>query len=123
LKRLPLILALILLIGGCSIARKEEPVWFPAKVTRISKEYANINTNIAEPQLSEHGILQGVLFNVRFKDRIVAPRMAKTYTDVDRGRWVALIDDGKLQIAISFGHAATDISCKEGDVVYIQSQK
>ena len=54
MKRLPLILALILLIGGCSIARKEEPVWFPAKVTRISKDYANINTNIAEPQLSEH---------------------------------------------------------------------
>ena len=73
--------------------------------------------------VSESGILQGVLFNVRFKDRIVAPRMAKTYTDVDRGRWVALIDDGRLQIAISFGHAATDISCKEGDVVYIQSQK
>ena len=105
-------------LPGCTT----EPVWFPVKVVRISKEYANINTNVTEPQLAAHGIRHGTKFNVKFKDRTMEALLGKKYTDVSKGDWVALIEeDGKLQIAISYGHAATDIACTEGDTLYIES--
>jgi S-adenosylmethionine hydrolase len=117
---------LILLSTGlmaCTSARKAlEPTWFPANVVRISKEYANINTDLTAPQLAEHGIAHGTTFDVKFGDRQMKALLGKKYSDVDKGKWIALIEeDGKLQLAISFGHAATDISCKEGDTLYIQS--
>jgi S-adenosylmethionine hydrolase len=100
-----------------------KPIWFPVVVVRISKEYANINTNITEPQLAAHGIRHGTKFNVRFKDRTMEAFLGNKYSDVAKGDWVALIEeDGKLQIAISYGHAATDIACAEGDTLYIESR-
>ena len=48
------------------------------------------------------------------------PFLGKDYSDVPRGDWVALIeDDHKLQIAISYGHAATDLGCTVGDTLFI----
>lgn len=106
-------------LPGCT----PEPIWFPVVVVRISKEYANINTNVTQPQLAAHGIRHGTKFNVKFKDRTMEALLGKKYSDVAKGDWVALIEeDGKLQIAISYGHAATDIACAEGDTLYIESR-
>ena len=51
----------------------------------------------------------------------------KDYSDVPRGDWVALIEKESedattdyLQLAISFGNAATDINCAVGDVLHIE---
>jgi S-adenosylmethionine hydrolase len=101
-----------------------QPTWFPAKVVRISEEYANINTNLTLPDLEKHGITHGSRFNLRFKDRTMQTLLGKTYSDVPKKDWVALIEeDGTLQIAISFGHAATDIGCKKGDTLHIEALK
>ena len=91
-----------------------------ANVTRISEEYANINTDLSEKALAIHGIVLNRTFELRHKDRTLRARLSTEYGDVERGEWVALIeDDGYLQIAISFGHAATELGCVAGDTLYI----
>lgn len=115
----------ILISASCApkLQSTPQPVWFPAKVVRISEEYANINTDLTMPDLEKHGITAGSRFNVKFKDRTMQALLGKTYSDVPRKDWVALIEeDGKLQLAISFGHAATDIGCKKGDTLHIESK-
>lgn len=91
-----------------------------ANVTRISEEYANINTDLSGKALARRGIVLNRTFELRHNDRIVRARLSTDYGDVGRGEWVALIeDDGYLQIAISFGHAATELGCVAGDTLYI----
>ena len=119
-----ILLFTILISISCApkLQTTSQPDWFPATVTRISEEYANINTNLTLPDLEKHGISHGSRFNVKFKEHTLQALLGKTYSDVPRKDWVALIEeDGKLQIAISFGHAATDIGCKKGDTLLIQS--
>ena len=95
---------------------------FPATVVRISEEYANINTDVDLDDLSARGITHGTVFKVNFRDRTLNALLGKGYSDVPRGEWVGLIeDDGKLQLAISFGNAATDLGCSVGDTLYIVS--
>ncbi len=119
--RMSLVLSAAIL-SACAILPRGEN-FFEANVVRISEEYANINTDITAPVLAEHGIVQGSRFNVKFKTRTMQALLGKTYSDVEKGEWIALIeDDGKLQLAISFGHAATAIDCKVGDTIYIESQ-
>jgi len=121
-----LLLLTILIAISCAPKLQTTPkaVWFPAKVVRISQEYANINTNLTLPDLEKHGITHGSRFNIRFKDHTMQTLLGKTYSDVPKKDWVALIEeDGTLQIAVSFGHAATDIGCKKGDILQIESLK
>jgi S-adenosylmethionine hydrolase len=108
---------------SAALISAHETTWFPAQVLTISEEYPNINTDITEPQLVEHGIVQGTTFRVMFENHTMEAMLGKTYSDVEKGKWIALIEeDGKLQLAISFGNAATDIGCEKGDTVYIESQ-
>ena len=99
-----------------------EPLaYLPAKVVRISEEYANINTDLSGVELSKYGITDQKIFTVKYGDRTIRALLAKDYGDVARGDWVALIeDDGNLQLAISFGHAATEMGCVVGDTLYIE---
>jgi S-adenosylmethionine hydrolase len=93
----------------------------PAHVVRISEEYANINTDVSEKTLSAYGISQQTEFSVTFKGEKFRALLGEDYSDVERGDWIALIeDDGNLQLAISFGNAATEISCTVGDTLYIE---
>ncbi len=92
-------------------------------VTRISEEFANINTSVSDTTLAEYGITHGDTFAARFRDRTVEPFLGRDYKDVPRGDWVALIEeDHRLQIAISYGHAATELGCAVGDTLYISTK-
>ena len=93
----------------------------PAIVVSLSEEYANINTNISEEMLRGHGIVSGKTFAAHYRDQTVQALLGKDYSDVDRGDWIALIEeDGNLQLAISFGHAATEWGCSPGDTLFIE---
>ena len=92
-----------------------------ARVVRISEEYANINTDVGRAELGELGIVDKSVFTVKYGDHTIRALLGKGYGDVARGGWVALIEeDGKLQLAISFGNAATEIGCAVGDTLYIK---
>ena len=102
-------------------ADDEKIAYLPAKVVRISEEYANINTDLSGIELSKHGITDQKIFTVKYRDRTIRALLGTRYGDVARGGWVALIEeDGNLQLAISFGHAATEIGCAVGDTLYIE---
>mgnify|MGYP003971647305 FL=1 len=117
------------LTSGCAhrsqmpIIRAEDGsvAYLMAKVVRISEEYANINTNLSGVELSKYGITDQKTFTVKYGGRTIRAFLGKDYSDVPKGNWVALIEeDGNLQLAISFGHAATDIGCIVGDALYIE---
>ena len=116
------ILGAAMLVGCAHLAPdpNETASLLVANVTRISEEYANINTDLSGKMLARRGIVLDRTFKLRHKDRTLRARLSTDYGDVERGEWVALIeDDGNLQIAISFGHAATELGCVTGDTLYI----
>ena len=122
----PLLLSAILLltVASCMLpllkSGGDKAGLVPATVVRISDEYANINTDVSQVDLSVHGITHGTVFTVSFRDRTLTVLLGEDYSDVSRGEWVGLIeDDGNLQLAISFGNAATDLGCSVGDTLYI----
>lgn len=120
--RLTLAALTFVLLGCSTITRNQEPAWIPATVVMIEEEYANIDLNLTGTQLADHGIVHGSTFNVKYKDHQMTAFLGKDYADVEKGRWIALIEqEGNLQLAISFGHAATAIACKPGDTIMIQS--
>ena len=118
-----LILACITFVafsGDRALAGPDESAKIPITVIRISEEYQNINTSITDTTLAEHGIVHGERFDVAFKEHRFTAFLGKTYKDVDKGAWIALIeDDHRLQIAISYGNAATEIGCAVGDTLLI----
>ena len=121
MKVIPLIFILLSLAATTIVAdhHAQKPELM-ITVTRISEEFANINTDVSDTTLAEHGITHGVTFSAKFGDRTIEPFLGKDYKDVPKGDWVALIeDDHKLQIAISYGHAATELGCAVGDTLYI----
>jgi S-adenosylmethionine hydrolase len=94
----------------------------PALVVSISEEYANINTDISKKRLASIGIEVGSRFTAHFENQKIKALLGKDYSDVSRGDWIALIEeDDTLQLAISFGNAATKIGCAAGDTLYIES--
>lgn len=96
------------------------PGGLEARVTRISEEFANINTDLSGETLARYGVVLQKPFSMRFKERTVRALLSKDYGDVPKGDWLGLIEtDGMLQIAVSFGHAATELGVKVGDTVYI----
>lgn len=116
------LLFFVLFAAGCAMAPKPDLTQpLPARVVRISEEFANINTDIHKKTLKAYGIAQQEIFSVTFKGEKFSALLGKKYSDVERGDWIALIEeDDKLQLAISFGNAATEIGCAVGDTLYIE---
>lgn len=108
------------LLSGCAALRSSTPTPLSAQVVRISEEYANINTDLTGARLQEAGIVVGSTFGARCGDEVVDVMLGTSYSDVDRGEWVGLIEEnGTLQVAISFGHAADVLGCAVGDRLVI----
>ena len=118
-----LMLALSLaFVQGCTMLRSASAPDLPltANVIRISDEFANINTDVSGKTLAAAGIDRGSMFRAHFGDESIDVFFGDDYGDVDRGKWVGLIEtDGKLQLAVSFGHAATVLGCDVGDHLLI----
>tara|TARA_B100001248_G_scaffold260373_1_gene248410 strand:- start:2640 stop:2975 length:336 start_codon:yes stop_codon:yes gene_type:complete len=98
-----------------------------ARVVSISQEYANINTDVNEEELAALGIVRGTQFTATLGQERISALLGSDYNDVPRGDWVALIERDErdstrtyLQLAISFGNAATEIGCAVGDTLYIE---
>ncbi len=119
---LPGLICLALLLAGCASlwpAHKEAGT-LAAHVVYISDEYANINTDLSQQSLAAAGITHGSTFQARLREQRIEVMLGKGYKDVERGEWIGLIEeDGSLQIAISFGHAATVLECAVGDTLVI----
>ena len=120
---------LCVVVSGCGLWSKVggetggdgASAYLEARVVRISEEYANINTDVGRTELGKLGIGDRSVFTVKYGDHTIRALLGKGYDDVAKGEWVALIEeDGKLQLAISFGNAATEIGCAVGDTLYIE---
>lgn len=123
------LLALALLSTGCrsTMPQADPKATISARVVSISQEYANINTDVSEEALAALGIVRGTQFTAAFGQESISALLGSDYGDVPRGDWVALIERDErdstrtyLQLAISFGNAATEIGCAVGDTLYIE---
>jgi len=100
---------------------QQSTAYLSAHVVRISEEYANINTDVSEETLVQYGITHQSTFAVKYRGQMISALLGKSYSDVPKGDWIALIEeDGNLQLALSFGHAATELGCVVGDTLYIE---
>ena len=91
-----------------------------AKITAVGFEYANITTDLDFSALVGAGVKMGQSFEVAHGERRLKVTLGGDYGDVEVGNWVALAGDGdKVELAISFGHACTEINCTVGDVLTI----
>ena len=107
-------------INGCAVTYKLEPKPLPAVIIYISEEYLNINTDLSQERLAAVGITAGTSFTSTYKGRTVQALLGTSYADVERGEWIAQIEeDGKMQLAISFGHAAMELDCSVGDTLLV----
>ena len=114
------LLALLVATGVTSYAIWSGRQQLPGTVVRISEEYANINTDLSGETLAAHGITDKTRFTVRYGTETIEVMLGTAYGDVPKGEWIGLIEeDGTLQIAICYGHAATVLGCKVGDVLHI----
>lgn len=120
-RRIPLAL-LMALTAGCAIfGQGSRDLPLTAVIVRISEEYANINTDLSAERLAAAGITQKTMFTATIKGRQITVLLGSSYADVPRGDWIALIEeDGNMQLAISFGHAATELGCSVGDTLFVQ---
>jgi S-adenosylmethionine hydrolase len=110
------------LVAGCAALRpgNNGAKSMAAHVVSISNEYKNINTDLSGERLAAGGIIGGSTFRALLRDRSIDVFLGTGYADVDRDEWVGMIEeDGTLQIAVSFGHAATVLGCAVGDTLYI----
>ncbi len=106
-------------IGGCA-ALKPKPKPMAAIVTYISEEYLNVNTDLSEERLTAAGITEGTMFTSTYAGERVEALLGTSYADVERGEWIAQIEeDGNMQLAISFGHAAMELGCNVGDTLWV----
>ncbi len=126
MRTIPSLLIAVILslpLTQCAWFSKEAPEdgVLQTKVVRISEEFANINTDLTGAVLAQHGIVVGTTFQFRYKDQTFGVLLGENYGDVDKGEWVGLIEeDGHLQLAVSYGNAATDIGCVVGDMLYVE---
>ena len=123
------LLAFALLSTGCrsTMPQADSRATLTARVVSISQEYANINTDVDEEELAALGIVRGTQFTAALGQERISALLGSDYSDVPRGDWVALIERDErdstrtyLQLAISFGNAATEIGCAVGDTLYIE---
>ena len=123
------LLAFALLSTGCrsTMPQADSRATLTARVVSISQEYANINTDVDEEELAALGIVRGTQFTATLGQERISALLGSDYSDVPRGDWVALIERDErdstrtyLQLAISFGNAATEIGCAVGDTLYIE---
>ena len=113
-------LLLTVSINGCAVTYKLEPKPLPAVIIYISEEYLNINTDLSQERLAAVGITAGTSFTSTYEGRTVQALLGISYADVERGEWIAQIEeDGKMQLAISFGHAAMELDCSVGDTLLV----
>jgi S-adenosylmethionine hydrolase len=90
-------------------------------IIAITSEYGNVTTDITADALAKEGIEHGGKFQLRYDGKTYEVTLATTYSDVEKGEWVAFIIEeiGSLRLARNLENAATTLDCAEGDTVSI----
>jgi S-adenosylmethionine hydrolase len=85
-------------------------------IAGIDDEYGNIDTALTQQDLDRLGVRMGDRIRVSHKDMAVVMPLGKSYEDVDRGEWIALLNSaGQLRLARSFENAAENLGVADGD--------
>ena len=112
MKRGWIVLGLGLLL--CSFAHAEELV-LTASVIGVDHEYANVRTSVSAMEWNQLGVAIGTRMVIEHKGARVDATFVETYGDLAAGKWLGLLEDDHLKIAISFGHACEIMGCAIGD--------
>ncbi len=91
-----------------------------AAMTQRNPLYGNITLDFQASDFDRLGIGPGTTFSLTAGGKSVPVRLARTYTDVPRGEYVAFFDaEDRLLVAINRGNAAESLGVKVGDVLAV----
>ena len=85
----------------------------------VEAEYANILLDADPDELRELGLTAGTKFTFTHGGRSYTATLVEEYGDVEQGEWLGRMWEQRVELAISFGNACTELSCKVGDTVTI----
>lgn len=87
-------------------------------IVGIDDEYGNIDTALTQEDLDRLGIRMGDQLRITHKDNTMLVPLGKSYEDVDRGEWIALLNaSGQLRLSRSFENAAEKLGAASGDAL------
>ncbi|HEX2860965.1 MAG TPA: alpha/beta fold hydrolase [Lacunisphaera sp.] len=88
------------------------------RVADVHEVYGNLTLDFRPGDLARLEIEPGASFALEARDRVFRVLYGKSFDSVPRGEWVAFPDaEGRLAVAINFGHAAKTAGLKPGDPV------
>jgi pimeloyl-ACP methyl ester carboxylesterase len=91
------------------------------RVTDVHAVYGNLTLDFQPADLSQLGIEPGTPFFLETGGSTFRVVYGKSFNSVPRGEWVAFPDpDGRLTVAINFGHAAKIAELNTGDPVTLR---
>ncbi len=106
--------------GGGADGVADDRAVLRGTIAEVGGEYGNLDSTVPKASVEAAGISAGSTFDFTCNGTTVQVKMATTYSDVDKGDWVAFINwDDKLRVAISFGNAAEVLACKADDPVTV----
>ena len=89
-------------------------------VVRLEPPFGNLETSFKESDLRALRVVIGSAFEVQCGGKTLTPRLARLWSDVANGEWVAYLSfDGYVVVARNAANAAEASGCQPGDRVFI----
>ena len=86
----------------------------------VQPPFGNLTTSFVESDLQRLGLAIGDQFQVQIGDSSIEVVLGKDFSDVARGKWVALLmPAGTLSLAMNFSNAAQACACQPGTTIFI----
>ena len=93
-----------------------------AKVIAIDPNFGNLTTHFRYADFNKLGIEKGDSFELVYGKSVQRIQYVTTYSDVNRGDWLAFpTGEGNVQIAINYGHAADTLKAGVGSELLIRA--
>ena len=94
--------------------------WAYAKIARLT---SSLDTEFVPEDFARLGIEKGKRFLFSYKDFTSEPLYGTTYSDVEKGDWIAFhLATGYLRIARNFANAAEVVGCSVDDTIRISKK-
>ena len=111
----------VLALGLAPVAQAQQAPSVTTTIAAVEEEYANILLDASPHELAELGLAVGSKFTFTHRGQSHTATLVEEYADVEAGEWLGRMWEDRVELAISFGNACTELGCKVGDAVTIKA--
>ena len=112
---------LVLALGLTLAASAQQVPSVTTTIAAVEEEYANILLDTSPHELGKLGLAAGSTFTFTHREQSYTATLVEEYGDVEAGEWLGRMWENRVELAISFGNACTELGCKVGDAVTIRA--